>query len=82
MVFTRQFFSIDQEDWQAFVKWFRSNGGIISSKLSIKVCFSLLRCNLLSLFSDCDYVAGSKRSAGSLLQGANEARRDHRLVPS
>jgi len=26
-----------QEDWQAFVKWFRSNGGIISSKLNIKV---------------------------------------------
>ena len=26
-----------QEDWTAFVKWFRSNGGIISSKLTIKV---------------------------------------------
>ena len=26
-----------QEDWTAFVKWFRSNGGIISSKLTVKV---------------------------------------------
>ncbi|KAJ1489149.1 hypothetical protein T484DRAFT_1781030 [Baffinella frigidus] len=25
-----------QEDWTAFVKWFRSNGGIISSKLTVK----------------------------------------------
>jgi hypothetical protein len=28
---------IVQEDWQSFVKWFRSNGGIISSKLTVKV---------------------------------------------
>ena len=27
-----------QESWTAFVKWFRSNGGIISSKLTVKVC--------------------------------------------
>ncbi len=26
-----------QEEWTAFVKWFRSNGGIISSKLTVKV---------------------------------------------
>eukprot|EP00282_Hemiselmis_andersenii_P016683 CAMPEP_0114124890 /NCGR_PEP_ID=MMETSP0043_2-20121206/9017_1 /TAXON_ID=464988 /ORGANISM="Hemiselmis andersenii, Strain CCMP644" /LENGTH=319 /DNA_ID=CAMNT_0001217797 /DNA_START=31 /DNA_END=990 /DNA_ORIENTATION=- len=25
------------EDWTAFIKWFRSNGGIISSKLTVKV---------------------------------------------
>ena len=32
-----------QEDWTAFVKWFRSNGGIISSKLTVKVsCVNFL----------------------------------------
>lgn len=25
------------ENWAAFIKWFRSNGGIISSKLTVKV---------------------------------------------
>jgi hypothetical protein len=30
-----------QEDWTAFVKWFRSNGGIISSKLTVKVTSQL-----------------------------------------
>jgi len=29
--------NVMQEDWTAFVKWFRSNGGIISSKLTVKV---------------------------------------------
>eukprot|EP00960_Hanusia_phi_P040801 754657-Hanusia_phi.AAC.3 len=59
-----------QEDWTAFVKWFRSNGGIISSKLTVKVPFRFGLCFWVASFlTTC---VGQKWKTGSLLQGAHE----------